>query len=113
MLYVPGGREGMSYSPAEFVVTTRVKPVSLFTIVTEAPGTAAPVVSCTDPRIVPLIDCALSEYGTSVTNAKSVNPHRIIMTGLCGMARLLSSSTGILACVPPEDKHRQECLWYS
>src|SRR5207248_2534459 len=98
MLYVPGGREGISYSPAEFVVAARDKLVSLFTIVTDAPGTAAPVASCTDPSIVPLVDCAHNEYETRA-KATRAKPHRIIMSGLCGMSLLLSSSRSILACV--------------
>ena len=44
-LYMPGGREGTLYSPAESVTTERVRPVSELTMVTEAPGTAAPLES--------------------------------------------------------------------
>src|ERR1051325_8697807 len=59
-LYIPGGREGTLYSPVESLLIERVRPVSELTIVTETPGTAAPLESWTVPRIVPLTACARS-----------------------------------------------------
>ena len=44
-LYIPGGREGTLYSPVESLITERVRRVSELTMVTEAPGTAAPLES--------------------------------------------------------------------
>ena len=52
--YLPVGSDGAVYSPTESVTTVRVSPVPRLVSVTVAPGTAAPVVSVTEPRMVPV-----------------------------------------------------------
>src|SRR5258708_37948787 len=47
------GTSGAASLPSSDVVTVRPRPVSTFLIVTVAPGTAAPELSVTLPRIVP------------------------------------------------------------
>src|SRR5438132_14109709 len=53
-VYLPVGICGAVYSPAESVVTVRVRPVAVCVSVTVAPGMTAPVVSVTVPRMVPV-----------------------------------------------------------
>src|ERR1039457_3950589 len=48
----------MVYSPASLVVAVRDTFVDRLTMVTEAPGTMAPELSCTTPVMVPRSDCA-------------------------------------------------------
>src|SRR5437016_1070263 len=52
-----------SYTPLSFVVATRVWLVSLWRIVTVAPGTTAPVGSVTLPSNVPYRACAVHTCG--------------------------------------------------
>ena len=52
-LYAPGGSAGKSKSPAELVTVVRVALVAVFTTVTVAPGSRAPVPSLTSPEMVP------------------------------------------------------------
>ena len=54
-LYAPGGSAGKSKRPAELVTVVRVALVALFTTVTVAPGSRAPVPSLTSPEIVPSV----------------------------------------------------------
>ena len=54
-LYAPGGSAGKSNSPAELVTVVRVALVALFTTVTDAPGSKAPLPSLTSPEIVPSV----------------------------------------------------------
>src|SRR5713101_8773193 len=52
-----------SYAPLSLVVVSRVWFVSLWTIVTPAPGTTAPVASVTLPTNVPYRACAVHVRG--------------------------------------------------
>jgi len=52
-LYVPATIEDVSYTPESFVTKVFETPVSTFTTVTVAPGTAAPVLSVTVPLMSP------------------------------------------------------------
>src|SRR5262245_7863315 len=63
ILYLPVGSEGAVYSPAWSVTMVRVRPVPWFVSVTVAPGTAAPDVSVTVPRIVPVTAWAARPTG--------------------------------------------------
>ena len=72
-LYVPVGISGAVYSPLESESTLRVKPLSVFTRFTVAPGSAPPLESRTVPRIVPVTACAASGCGSSAaTKAKPI-----------------------------------------
>ena len=51
--YGPGSTLMMLYAPSELVVVSRVRLVSLLTIVTVAPGMTAPVPSRTTPTTLP------------------------------------------------------------
>ena len=53
-VYTPTARKGTRYSPVEFVVLLRVKPVASFDTVTFAPGSTALEGSRTTPVIVPV-----------------------------------------------------------
>src|SRR5262245_4921137 len=52
MRYGPGMRAATRYTPSSFVVRSIETPVSTLTIVTVAPGRAAPVLSFTKPELV-------------------------------------------------------------
>src|SRR5579885_3098288 len=69
---MPGGSDGASYSPEALVATVRVRPVSALTSVTDAPGMAAPLASCTEPRIVPLTAWANSPPGSRTSSTHAV-----------------------------------------
>src|SRR5947208_12447725 len=60
MRYVPGGSDGMRYTPASVLTEVNSTPVSGFTILTDAPATAAPDGSVTVPLKVPRSPCANS-----------------------------------------------------
>ena len=76
-LYVPVGSSGAVNSPDGSVTTVRLRPVSVFTSVTVAPGIAAPDVSRTVPRIVPLTAWAASGRGASQgRTARETTAHR-------------------------------------
>src|SRR4051794_67214 len=69
MRYVPGGSDGMRYTPASVLTEVNSTPVSGFTILTDAPATAAPDGSVTVPLKVPRSPCA--------NNAKAAARHKI------------------------------------
>ena len=63
------------YSPFALVTTLRLKPVPVFTSVTVAPGTTAPVESFTIPRIVPVT--AWAPAGGGARQHRMANPSRV------------------------------------
>src|SRR5438477_3904770 len=56
-VYGPGGKAGTSNRPTALLTVVRVALVALFTTVTVAPGTTAPLESFTSPVMVPSV-CA-------------------------------------------------------
>src|SRR5262245_11512074 len=65
----------MLYAPSPFVVVSRVRLVSLLTIVTVAPGMNAPELSLTTPTTLPYRICA--ETGTADRPMASARPTTI------------------------------------
>jgi hypothetical protein len=63
----------MLNSPSPFVSVVRVIPVSTFRTVTFAPVIAAPVVSVTDPRIVPRNVCAFAVPAIAAIDSKTAH----------------------------------------
>jgi hypothetical protein len=61
MEYVAGGRLGTTKSPESEDVVVLVTPISLLRTVTVAFGTTAPVLSLTEPNIVPDVTWAKTE----------------------------------------------------
>ena len=74
-VYVPVGNSANEYDPAPFETTERLKPVFSFFTVTVAPGTTAPVLSVTVPRMLAVILCA--KDGTA--NATTTNVRQIVL----------------------------------
>jgi len=61
------------YLPRSFVVTTRLRLVSVFLTVTSAPGTTLPLLSETVPEIVPLVACpwqSVANHSSTMTLVK-------------------------------------------
>src|SRR5258708_26628242 len=67
------GTSGAASLPSSDVVTVRTRPVSRFLMVTVAPGTAAPELSVTLPRIVPRKVCAKVEAPAKIVNANATS----------------------------------------
>src|SRR5438552_18295705 len=74
-VYGPVGNSPNEYDPDPFVIVERLKPVFSFLTVTVAPGTTAPVLSVTVPRMLAVILCA--KDGTA--NATTTNVRQIVL----------------------------------
>src|SRR5436309_8187425 len=74
--YAPVGSDGTVNSPMVSVVTVRVSPVFWFLTITCAPGTMAPLVSATVPRMVPVTACADAGRGRERKRRESANGAR-------------------------------------
>src|SRR5204862_1650584 len=72
--YLPVGRLGAVYSPAESLTTVRVNPVPELVSVMVAPGMTAPVLSVTVPRMVPVTAWAASDADSRPTAMMRPNP---------------------------------------
>src|ERR1700676_989690 len=93
ILYDPIWSGVNSNRPSALVVAVWVAEVSWLTMVTVAPGTTAPVVSVTVPRIVPVSTCALATMAPSanVNHTTKMRPHLLIL------AVLISRTSGLAA----------------
>src|ERR1700758_1098871 len=105
------GNSGAAYLPSSDVVTVRTRPVSAFLIVTVAPGTAAPELSVTLPRIVPREGCADGETPAKIVKANATSANvRIarkklfISYSLIGSV-FISKPREFCGCVPRRSVH--------
>ena len=78
-VYGPGGSAGKSNRPTSLLEVVRVALVALFTTVTVAPGTTAPVESLTSPVIVPSVCAKAGAHRSNHVNP--TNRVRRIETG--------------------------------
>jgi hypothetical protein len=70
--YVPGGRGAMVNNPAEDEMRSVATFVAVFVATTFTPGTTAPVLSVTEPEMVPCpAVCAFSATGIAIGNGAS------------------------------------------
>jgi hypothetical protein len=76
-VYSPGIRFGATYSPSWLVMGETEAPVLIFLTVMFAPGTTAPVASCTVPEIVPRSTCANKDVAKQ--NSALIQAIRIIV----------------------------------
>src|SRR5206468_7499326 len=74
-VYVPVGNSPNEYDPTPFVTVERLKPVFSFFTVTVAPGTTAPVLSVTVPRMLAVILWAKE----GMANATTTNVRQIVL----------------------------------
>src|SRR5258705_3825336 len=101
MLYIPTGKLLNVYEPFASVVVWFLTPVALFTAVTSAPGTTAPVESVTTPTILPSIVWPKAHGAKPVSTAAHMHSKNTVIN--CDLTLDIQSPS--LSCVHTDFGH--------